>query len=107
MEEANPLADDSIGVYGCVLLGGMTMGETKTILCGNCHVAVEQRVDPNGNTTVVCPNCRQNDTVENAVREAGEHLIDKTMRQAFAGFDSPGMTVTQPPQRNYRFIMGD
>lgn len=83
------------------------MGETMTVLCGRCHVAVEQRVNPDGQVMVVCPTCGQSDTLENAAREAGEYLTDKLMRQGMAGLDMPGITITHPPQRAYRFIVAD
>jgi ribosome-binding protein aMBF1 (putative translation factor) len=85
----------------------MTMGEAKTVLCGSCHVGVEQRVNPDGQMMVVCPTCGQSDTLENAAREAGEYLTDKLMREGMAGHKMPGITVTHPPQRNYRFILAD
>jgi hypothetical protein len=84
------------------------MDETKPILCGRCHVDIEHRVNPEGQTMVVCPNCGQSDTPENVAREAAEYLTDKTIREGMAGFGNmPGITVTSPPQREYRFIVTD
>jgi hypothetical protein len=83
------------------------MSETKTILCGICHVPVERRINPDAQMMAVCANCGQIDTPENAVGEAGRHLIDKLTRETLAEFDAPGITVTQPPKRSYRFIFAD
>jgi hypothetical protein len=82
------------------------MSETKTVLCGICHVPVEKRINPDGQMMVVCPTCWQSDTTENAVREAGENLVHKLISEAMSGH-SPGITVTHPPQRSYRFIFAD
>jgi NAD-dependent SIR2 family protein deacetylase len=89
------------------------MGETKTILCGRCHVAVEERTNPDGQVLAVCPTCGESDTVENAVGEAGDYFADKVAREALAGFEnipsSPFMkvTVTHSTERSYRFILAD
>lgn len=48
------------------------MGETKTVLCGRCHVAVEERANPDGQMMAVCPTCGESDTGENAVGEAAD-----------------------------------
>ena len=66
------------------------MDETTTILCGSCHIAVEQRVNPDGQGMAICPTCGQSDTRENALREAGEYLVDKTMRDFASSNDMPG-----------------
>jgi hypothetical protein len=48
--------------------------ETRPVLCGKCHVAIEQRANPETQTILaVCPNCGETDTLDNAVREAGEY----------------------------------
>ena len=89
------------------------MGETKTILCGRCHIAVEERANPDGEMMAVCPTCGESDTIENAVGEAGDYFADKVAREALAGFEnipsSPFMkvTVTHSPERAYRFILAD
>jgi hypothetical protein len=83
------------------------MDETKPILCGRCHISVEQRFNTEGHMMLVCPTCGEIDTLENAAREASEYFIDKTMREGLTGLDAPGVTVTHPPQRNYRFILAD
>lgn len=81
------------------------MGENKTVLCGGCHVALEDRANPDGQMMAVCPTCGESDTVENAVGEAGDYFADKVAREALAPFaniaDSPFMkvTVTQSPER--------
>jgi NMD protein affecting ribosome stability and mRNA decay len=89
----------------------MTDKETRPILCGKCHVAVEVRANDNIDM-VVCPTCGASDTVENATREAADYLAAKIERELLAPFESfPGnnslkVTVTHSPQRTYRFILG-
>lgn len=85
----------------------MSEEEARPILCGKCHVGVEQRVDAHGNPAVACPSCGVSDSAENAVREAGEYLMDKLMREGLPESSGPGMTITHPPKRSFRFIMGD
>ncbi len=90
----------------------MSEKETNPILCGKCHVEIEERTNPNGKVMAVCPTCGVSDTVENAVGEAADYLADKIAREAMAPFESmPSskfvkVTVTHSPQRTYRFILG-
>jgi hypothetical protein len=56
--------------------------------------------------------CGESDTFENATREAGEYVADKLVRDMFTGVrestrGSSIMTITHPPQRNYRFVTSD
>ncbi len=82
------------------------------LLCGACKVPVEGRTDANGHQTVPCPTCGETDTLENATREADEREADKLVGGMFDNFKSSQsgflkVTVTKPPQRAYRFIIGD
>ena len=81
------------------------MSETRTVLCGVCHIPVEQRANAQGNAILVCPTCGNSDGVENASREAAEYLTDKLMRELMPESNGPGMTVTHPPKRSFRFIV--
>jgi hypothetical protein len=89
------------------------MSETKTVLCGRCHIAVEERANSDGQVMAVCPTCGESDTVENAVGEAADYLTDKIAREAMAPFENMPSTnfmkvmVTHSPQRTYRFILAD
>jgi hypothetical protein len=85
----------------------MSEHETRPILCGVCQVPVSQGTDPQGNATLVCPRCGISDSAENAIREAGEYFVDKLMREGLPEINSPGMTITHPPKRSFRFILGD
>lgn len=85
------------------------MTETKQVLCGYCRVNIEERTDPNGQIMAVCPSCGNADTLNNAIREAGEYFTDKLMREAFSPDRFPKsnfvtVTVTHDPERQYRFI---
>ena len=83
------------------------------ILCAGCHVALEGPANPQSNDTFSCPICREGDTFENVIREAGEYHADKLIRGMFDSFDGSSgdgfvkMTVTQPPQRRFRFITSE
>ena len=85
----------------------MSENEADPILCGRCQVPVNEGIDAQGHAAVVCPSCGASDSAENAVQEATEYLLDKLMREDPPDGSSGGMTVTDPPKRSYRFILGD
>jgi hypothetical protein len=58
-----------------------------------------------GNTMVVCPNCGASDSTENAVRETGEYLMNKLMRERLPEVNNPGIAVTHSVARSFRFIV--
>jgi hypothetical protein len=76
----------------------MSEDEPDPILCGICHVPVNEGNDAEGHAVVVFPSCGASDSAENAVQEATEYLLDKVMRE-----EPP----EDPPKRSYRFILGD
>jgi hypothetical protein len=90
----------------------MSENQQSPILCGKCHVEVEQRVDDEGNNLAVCPSCGVSDTVDNAIRDAADYLTEKIARDALKPFErmrsTPTMkvTVTHAPEREHRFIVG-
>ncbi len=88
------------------------MSETKTLLCGHCRVPIEGRTYDDGHQEAVCPVCGQTDTIENAVREAGEYAAYELAKQLGSSFadtirDSDAFKVTAHdlPERSFRFIM--
>ena len=89
----------------------MTDTTSHKVLCGNCRVNVEERAEPDGQVMAVCPSCGQTDTLDNAIREATEYFTDKLTREMLKPLDNmPSnefvkVTVTQPSQRTYRFIV--
>ena len=89
----------------------MSETQTKQVLCGTCHVNIEQRTDPNGQEMAVCPQCGRTDTLDNAIREATEYFADKLTREMLSPLDNmPSndfvkVTVTHSPERTYRFIV--
>jgi hypothetical protein len=92
--------------------GTSAMSETRPILCGFCHVGIEGRTDSHGNEEAFCPRCGQSDTLENAMREAGESAahfmaeqIEHTFADAFRGSDFIKVTVEHSPQPSFRFIV--
>jgi hypothetical protein len=62
----------------------MSEDEADPILCGICHVPVNEGIDAHGHAAVVCPSCGASDSAENAVQEATEYLLDKVMRERAA-----------------------
>jgi hypothetical protein len=61
------------------------------MLCAKCHVEVQVISDEQGRpASVICPQCGENDSIENAMREIRDYLL----RQA------TGELVPS----NYRFI---
>lgn len=86
----------------------MSGDETKPILCGRCNVEIQQRTDPDGQDRAFCPTCGQSDTVDNAIREAGDYLANKLARESFEGLSGSQfakVTIAKPPERSFRFII--
>jgi hypothetical protein len=88
------------------------MSEIKTIFCGHCRVEIEGRTDAYGNQEAVCPVCGQTDTIENAVREAGEcaayelaKQFGSTIADTFRDSDGFKVTAEHLPERSFRFIV--
>ncbi|MGC1779064.1 MAG: hypothetical protein WBB34_14050 [Xanthobacteraceae bacterium] len=84
---------------------------TKQVLCGHCHVNVEERTESDGQVMAVCPRCGNTDTLDNAVQEASNYFADKLTRDMLSPLDNSQsndfvkITVTHEPQRSYRFIV--
>ena len=89
----------------------MTEKTTMTLLCERCRMAVNERTEPDGHKMAVCQSCGVTDTLNNAVHEAATCFADKSARDATTPFEqirqSPffKVTVSHPPERNYRFIL--
>ena len=83
----------------------MSDGPVRPILCGGCHVEVEGRIDGTEQDRHLS-RLPRTDSFDNALREASEHLVDKSVRDTFSGIGGGSMTVNSPPKRDYRFIMG-
>jgi hypothetical protein len=87
------------------------MLENRPLLCGHCHVGIEGRINPDGNGVAVCPKCGQMDTLENAMREAGEFAahfyakqLQKTIRDSVRSSDAFKVIEHELPERNFRFV---
>jgi predicted RNA-binding Zn-ribbon protein involved in translation (DUF1610 family) len=83
---------------------------TKKVLCGHCHINVEERTEADGQVMAVCPQCGNTDTLDNAIREATEYFAEKTVGEmlsplANSSNDFVKVTVTHSPERTYRFIV--
>ena len=86
----------------------MSSEETSPLLCGKCRIPVEGRTEADGSNRVRCPRCGENDTLNNAVREAAGHKAEKLVKGMFAGLGkSPYVTVTSSPEHSFRFITED
>jgi hypothetical protein len=84
------------------------MSEIYPILCGKCNVVIERGFERDGDLWMACPVCGQEDRMDDIVRETAEYKIDKQFRGMFGGIpDSPNMTSNSPPQRQYRWIVGE
>jgi hypothetical protein len=102
---------DSV-VKTALFKGTSAMSETRPILCGHCHVGIEGRADAHGNEEAFCPRCGQSDTLENAIREAGESAayflaeqLGSTFADAFRCSDTFKVTKHHLPERRFRFVM--
>ena len=100
------------GSLGHSWLLDLPAAETRPILCGFCHVRIEGRTDAHGNDEAFCLQCGQSDTLENAIREAGEFAacilaeqLGSTFADAFGGRDMFKVTKHHLPERSFRFIV--
>ena len=55
------------------------MSDQVRVVCGKCGVD-PILTDTGGDPEVVCPQCGQNDKVDDAVRIGGEHFADSAAR---------------------------
>ena len=60
------------------------MTDSPQIICANCKVRIELRDDSDNQKIAFCPTCGANDMLENVLREATEHGIDKIANSAFS-----------------------
>ncbi len=77
------------------------------MLCGKCRVPVEGRAESDGYDWVSCPVCGQEDRLDDAIREASEYKLGKIVSGSFAALNHGSMTVNSPPDRAYRWVVGD
>jgi hypothetical protein len=82
------------------------MSETRPILCGKCHVPIETRVERDGETWGTCPVCGREDRMDEIIRETTGYHVDKIARLV-PNFKSSSVTIKGPPERQYRWIIGD
>lgn len=87
-------------------------GTTKTILCGQCRVAVEGPTNPQPHDRISCPSCGREDSFKNVmssieayIAEAGSRQLQETMRKAARGSKMLKFTSKPTPKRSYRFIV--
>ncbi len=83
--------------------------DVKPILCGKCNVTPELGFEREGEMWASCPVCGQEDRIADIQREAAEHSFDKMVRQTLSGIGNAGsgITVDNPPERQYRWITGE
>ena len=84
------------------------MNETRPILCGKCHVPIKGGIERDGDAWGICPNCGQEDRMDEIVREVSKYHVDKMVDGMFSGIrSSSSMTIKSPPERQYRWIRSD
>jgi hypothetical protein len=85
------------------------MGENRFLLCGRCNVRLNVSADAHGDPIVCCPACGERDTLENAMREAGQHsahkLLSRMLRGAISELSAPD--AEQRPPLHFRFVEGE
>lgn len=81
------------------------------VFCTSCNVAIEGRLDADGQQIGVCPTCGVSDKLENVMREAAEAIAYFMAKQLQAtitdtGRDGDALTFTAEdiPERHFRFI---
>ena len=81
--------------------------ETSSIRCGKCTVPIKVRVGRDGDAWGSCPLCGQEDRVDNIIRGAAEHSLDRMVSDTLSDFQEGELTVRSLPQREYRWITRD
>ena len=84
----------------------MPVEAAKRLLCGRCRVRLDISAYGLDGPMVRCPTCGESDTVENALREAGQHvahtLLSSMLRGAVSGSSMPARAPL-----HFRFIECD
>jgi len=86
------------------------MDESSPILCGECNAPIKFRTDGNGQTLGACPVCGKEDGLDEILREVARYKVDKSLPPGtFSGTTvrHGGVTIKSPPQRRYRWIVGE
>lgn len=86
--------------------------DTKSVLCGACHVAVQGPANPNPEDVFTCPSCGRADSLENVMASAEAFFVEATkrhmqevMRKAARGNDFLKVTGKPVKQGNHPFIV--
>jgi len=87
-------------------------GNTKTIKCARCKVAVEISTNANSQSVVRCPSCGLTDTLKNVEREIAdlaEEYVGEQLDATFKRIASRSKFLTYKPgtrhKRSHRFII--
>jgi len=81
--------------------------ETSSIRCGKCYAPIKVGAGRDGDAWGSCPVCRQEDRVDNIIREAAEYSLDRMVSDTLSGFQEGELTVRSLPQREYPWITRD
>lgn len=86
--------------------------DTKSVLCGACHVAVKGPTDPKPEDTFSCPSCGRTDSFENVmasvkafVMEVSHRHLQESMRQAARGSKLIKFESKPVPKGDHAFIV--
>lgn len=86
--------------------------DTKSVLCGACHVAVQGPANPKPEDVFACPSCGRADSLENVMAsaeaffvEASKRHVQEAMRKAARGNDFLKVTGKTVQKGNHPFIV--
>lgn len=86
--------------------------DTKSVLCGACHVAVKGPADPKPEDTFTCPSCGRADSLENVmasaiafVLETSRRYLQESMRETARGSKFIKFEGKPVPKSDHAFIV--
>ena len=86
--------------------------KTADIKCAKCNVALQGPTDPEPDSRIACPSCREGDTFEQVMREIHEHATEqvgdslgRSFEKTFSGNKNITVTKHAVPKKLHRFIV--
>ena len=86
-------------------------GDTHTILCGKCKVALQGPSDGKDENVFSCPSCGASDTRKDVLRIVAQYVeevtaraLQESMRKATRGSKFLKLTAKPIPKRSYKYV---
>lgn|GEM_PF-1388903 len=86
--------------------------DIRQFKCARCNCALEAFPDAKPEPRAACPKCGEGDTIDNVVREIGDHMMEQlaqglnqTFTEAARTSKNVKFTPTFKPKGGHRFIV--